>query len=128
MKDYDELERNQREALAPLYARLQKGGYISIGPGWNEIVLQLDRDIAKLDPDYKIAQVKEKFAQLRYYIDPSDTYDHTNGWLTDPIYALIDKAEKASSVTCEDCGAPGVQRTDRYWQLTLCGKCDARGR
>jgi hypothetical protein len=126
MKDYEALDKSQREALAPLYVRLIDGGYISIGPGWNDIVLQLDRDIARLDPDYRIVQVKEKFAQLRYYVDASDAYDHANGWLTDPIYGLIRKAEEASARTCEKCGAPGVQRTDNYWQRTLCDECDTR--
>ena len=36
---------------------------------WFPILVELDRDIAKLHPEYAVHQVKEKFGGLRYYTD-----------------------------------------------------------
>ena len=47
---------------------------------WEDIVVKLDNDLAKIDPDYKILQVKQKFGSLRFYYLPSDgvTEDQRN--------------------------------------------------
>lgn len=90
------------------------GKYLSISEGWYEVVFQLDRDIAALDPDYTIAQVKEKFGGLRYYID------NINPAVSDAANRLIAEAEAKVSTMCEECGQPGVLRTDIGWYRTLC--------
>lgn len=38
-----------------------------VGKGWHSIIDQLHEDILKLDPNYVIQQIKEKFGTLRYY-------------------------------------------------------------
>lgn len=62
----------------------------------------------------RIAQVKEKFGGLRFYIYGGDR----------PFQELILRAEQASFTVCEYCGAPGEPRT-RRWIKTLCDSCDA---
>jgi hypothetical protein len=60
----------------------------------------------------RASQIKEKFGTLRFYM----TY------ATDAMYAITDRAEKQSSVTCEECGKPGKLR-GRGWVYTRCAKC-----
>lgn len=88
---------------------------LDIGPGWYEIVFRLNEDLAALDPNYSIAQVKEKFGGLRYYIN-------INPEVGAEANRLIDIAECESENTCETCGNAGVLRTDLYWMRTLCDR------
>lgn len=57
----------------------------------------------------KVAQIKEKFGGLRFYLDGGNEY--TQG--------VIDMAESWAGQTCETCGAPG-QRRSGGWIRTLC--------
>jgi hypothetical protein len=61
---------------------------------------------------YRASQVKEKYGTLCFYL--------TSG--TDEMYALVDKAERQSSKTCEQCGKPGKIRGE-YWLYTACNAC-----
>jgi hypothetical protein len=58
-----------------------------------------------------IQQVKEKYGTLRFYVDGG----------SDMIHHYIDFAENMSSVTCEECGAPGESRNEG-WVKVLCDK------
>jgi len=90
------------------------GRWIFVGKGWHKIILDLDKQLAKIDPNYQIDQIKEKFGGLRYYC----TLEH------DEIgHALIKQAEEQSFKTCERCGVPGSTRKLRGWLSTLCDKC-----
>lgn len=83
--------------------------------GWNSIIWRLTEAIEKEKPhkEFEITQIKEKFGGLRYYI--------TSG--SEKIFKLIDKAERVSYKTCEECGEPGSLDTRFGWYLTLCRKC-----
>jgi hypothetical protein len=101
------------EILRPYYGNRDRGQHFigaAFGPGWNDIVLDLHNKLVKEYPDYFIAQIKEKFATLRYYTGPLSEL----GW------GYITEAEMLSAVTCEECGRPGEYRGDGYWVLTLC--------
>lgn len=92
-----------------------------IGKGWWPIVKSLHEEIYKLDPDYQLVQVKEKFGGLRYYIRTSDGM-HPDDYQR--IRYLVNNAETISLRTCEDCGAQGEQRyISQYWIKTLCESC-----
>ena len=90
-----------------------------VGPGWLPLIEVLDRQLTRLDPDYRIVQVKEKFSGLRYYITTSEGYTNT-----DRMYAIIDTIESLSFRICEDCGRPGEMRGGE-WIRTLCDECEA---
>ena len=78
---------------------------IDIDEGWYQIVLDCDKELTKLDPDYKLHQVKEKFGELRYYIRQSDGCGlGTLGVMNE----IIQKYERLSSQTCEATGHHGV--------------------
>ena len=68
-----------------------------VGLGWLPLIEVLDRQLRRLDPDYRIEQVKEKFGGLRYYIVTNEGYINA-----DRMYAVIDAIESLSFRICED--------------------------
>ena len=104
------------DALAGIRARFLPGAYptLDIRPGWYPIVIDLDRELATIDPDYQLVQVKEKFGGLRYYVEfepdrPRPGFDE-----------LIRAAERRSERTCEECGNDGALAHRGTWARTLC--------
>jgi hypothetical protein len=82
-----------------------------VGPGWAPIVQKaLDALGAR---GVKIAQVKEKFGDLRIY--PAAIYDQET-------MVTIKEAERECAVTCEYCGEPGEKRDVHGWVKTACEK------
>ena len=67
--------------------------------------------INKMD-EFRIAQIKEKFGELRFY---------TN-WVTDEIEAIINKYTKLSRKTCINCGKPATVITTG-WISPFCNDC-----
>lgn len=89
------------------------GGF-AIGPGWYHIVEELCNNIAwylKKDalPDFRVVQVKEKFAGLRFYVDNAN----------ETIDGMIIMAESWASKSCEVCGNRGTRR-NTGWLRVLC--------
>lgn len=106
-----------------------------VGDGWYELIKELMTKLDELRVQYpkdfkgfRIAQVKEKFGGLRFYVNhypncgmpdmPLKEFFENN-----PVERLITKAEQDSYSICEDCGQPGKLRNDRPWIRTLCDKC-----
>ena len=120
--------------------RKTRGWYGCIAPdGWKNIILDLDRQLAYLDPDYEIHQVKEKFGTLRFYYGTT-VEDRTVQEIMD---ALVDHAEMMSAKVCDQCGnSSWIQRShwgNKYddtavlkdsggWLKTICDSCDTEGR
>lgn len=57
-----------------------------------------------------LIQVKEKFGDLRYYVER----------LEEDLYPLVNLAERMCRYTCEICGTPGLKRDDIGWIRVLC--------
>lgn len=99
------------------------GRWVSCSRGWYPIVIQLDRDLAAIDPEYELHQCKEKFAGLRYYYRASESVTESDQQRMD---ALVDEAEERCEATCEQCGEPGHRYSSRHgWLRTLCAACAA---
>jgi hypothetical protein len=101
----------------------QKWGFrapcgVSIGAGWVPLVDELIANLVLKDFDVNnIAQIKEKFGELRFYIH-NPTIEHLD---------LIDEAEERSATICEDCGSAGrLDANSRGWMATLCDSCHAK--
>jgi hypothetical protein len=75
------------------------GPWISCDSGWDWILEDLNSKLEFLDPNYKVAQVKEKFGTLRFYFDTEAT-----GEKLKIMNDLVELAERWSSITCESCG------------------------
>ena len=111
---------NREERYKALVDRIPSGWgkWISVGDGWADLVIQLDKDIAAIDPDYEIHQVKEKFGLLRVYESHHHDLCNSEDWNCE-IHRLIAEAEEKSSRMCETCGQPGILR-GKGWVRTLC--------
>ena len=86
--------------------------------GWFEILKECIEGIKTIcerdDLKIKVDQVKEKYAELRFYLSTT----------TDALNEIIQTAEEKSRVTCEACGAAGkVDRIRANWWKTLCNNC-----
>jgi hypothetical protein len=93
------------------------GKYVSIGSGWEKIVVDCNEELSKIDPNYKILQVKEKFGDLRFYFEPSDK---SNEDLRKKMNDVVAKHELLASATCEETGLPGIKmRSAGGWIKTL---------
>lgn len=102
----------------------------AIGKGWWPIVEKLHKQLLKIDPDYKIGQIKEKFGGLRYYytsslVDSTTQYDAV---LQDQMQALVRNAVAQCAEICEICGDTGSLREYNGWVKTLCEPCDLKRR
>lgn len=112
---------------AHIVARIPKGWghWIEVGDGWSDIIIKLDADLAKIDPDYKLNQCKEKFGGLRYYAEHdieacgATDLEGVHVWRECPFEQVIREAEALSYQTCEVCGEPGLPRLGQ-WVKTLC--------
>jgi hypothetical protein len=87
----------------------------SVGPGWVPLVESLIQDLIAMGWDKRLAQVKEKFGLLRFYISAG----------TEEMRNRIGKAEGDSALICEDCGAAGTLQGEN-WVRTLCSSCMAK--
>lgn len=97
----------------------------SCGEGWfgplNELCSKIEQILTRLPEDergFQVAQVKEKFGGLRFYIDGPK-----NKEAYDDIQVLIGNAESACYKLCEDCGNPGTRRNSG-WIKVRCDDCE----
>ncbi|WP_102146082.1 hypothetical protein [Mycobacterium hubeiense] len=97
------------------------GRWIGHDAGWYPIVVAIDQRLSAIDPEYVVHQIKEKFGTLRYYCAPSA--EEPGPSVLDAFRAIIGDAERASAITCERCGEPGVLHEIRYLVKTLCAAC-----
>lgn len=85
--------------------------------GWKPFVKEAVEKIVKLgrkvDKDFQILQVKEKFGGLRIYTSPD----------IDEVETIIEEAEKKAKITCERCGKEGSLQAKDRWLKTVCDKC-----
>lgn len=111
--------------LQPILNRIspEMGQNIGTGPGWYPIVVELDRQLAAIDPGYTVHQVKQKLSELRVYFEVSDTATEDD---RERMRALVREAEKKAAHTCELCGKPGNLWISRFGGIrTLCVDCAA---
>lgn len=87
------------------------GRWISCDKGWYPIIVDVDRRLSELDPNYVVHQVKEKFGSLCYYFEPTDSVDKET-WAK--MHQIVAKAADKAAKTCERCGsAEGVELRKR---------------
>lgn len=110
-------EQELRDKLEPLWAE----GWpdiIAVGEGWFKIVSDLVDTLNAFGKPYTVAQVKEKFGGLRFYINEPDDKS-----IAEMMRARIYAAEARSLKTCDRCGRPAEQRRQHYWIYTVCDNC-----
>ncbi len=97
-----------------------RDGFVSFGAGegWFQLLWGLCADLEKLNrtraeeglPPLRAIQIKEKFAELKVYLGPTNS----------EARARISLATLASRRICEWCGKPGDTCDTRGWYKTLC--------
>ena len=83
--------------------------------GWYQLIHDLCQSImvhceTTGDPVPVAEQVKEKFGELRFYVDHA----------SEGVYKIISQFEDYSYKVCETCGKPGRRRLDLGWISVLC--------
>ena len=96
---------------------------IDVGPGWIHIIAKLHNAIFMMNPNYKIAQVKQKFGGLRYYIDLYFQEHEDVQTIKKIVNNLVYVAEHQASETCEKCGEPGKLTKKNMYYTTSCDEC-----
>lgn len=87
---------------------------IDVDEGWYQLVMDCDRELTQIDPDYKIAQVKQKYGGLRYYFQSSLSGERK------AMDDVVAKYEAVAAATCEATGNPGVlMKSEGGWVKTL---------
>lgn len=94
---------------------------IECGDGWyfllSELFDHLDRyfqhKYKTVPEDFQITQIKEKFGDLRIYVDGAD----------DAVWELIRFTESLSHKTCEYCGSNQNILKSTGWITTACKQC-----
>ena len=94
------------------------------GNGWARILWRLARDLRTVAHTtgipIRVTQVKEKLGTLQVYYDIASTSSEA---LT-AVHAVVQRADQASTRTCEDCGRPGqLMWKDQAWYRTVCQRC-----
>lgn len=90
---------------------------VDVDEGWYQIVVDCDKELTAIDPNYAIFQIKEKFGVLRYYMSPSND---TTPEQRDAMWAITEKYEALSRTVCEATGGPGVlMKSKGGWVKTL---------
>lgn len=82
---------NKQDKLNSIKSRIEDGWFqiLDIPEEWEDIVIDCHEQLVKIDPDYTILQIKEKFGGLRYYFN-SDSPRHKE------MIAIVMEHEKAS--------------------------------
>ncbi|GHH27156.1 TraR/DksA family transcriptional regulator [Streptomyces lanatus] len=69
-----------------------------VGPGWHPLLLRLHEQLVAREPDYRIADLKEKLGGVRIHLVAA---------VHPEVRGLLAAAEAQSTATCEFCGTPG---------------------
>lgn len=150
-----EKEKMTREELIAKYQERFKDVYAGFdcGKGWYDLIDQLcwalEAECFRTGSSYKVAQVKEKFGTLRFYIDiehGDEILDGLTSWMyrhrmptfcrwaekalktagfRNRLFDIEHEYEAKSAEICENCGGPGKLIPKGWWR-TLCGPCDSK--
>ena len=90
---------------------------ICCGDGWYNIIDALCTELTEyceeVGLDVVAVQVKEKLAGLTFYTRGTDSKARD----------IIFKHVAISYKTCEQCGAEGDRKSDKFWTHTMCDTC-----
>lgn len=95
-----------KQAIADLESRIHKDmawSHVDCLQGWHRLVVECDKELKALDPNYIPVQIKQKFGGLRFYFD-TQTDERTRL----KMYEVTGRYEALSLKTCEETGTEGV--------------------
>jgi len=86
---------------------------MEVNKGWYGLIKSCIEEMIAAGWNKQVCQIKEKFAGLRFY----------TGGCTDEQHKIINKYEKLSEKTCENCGKPGEIILKSGWFRCECETC-----
>ena len=93
---------------------------VSLPPGWMPIYIDAARSMEKIAKSmgysFSVAQVKQKFGELRVYIESLEKNETAHSALC----TVLQSAGSLCAKTCEYCGRPGELGGDTWIRVT-CG-------
>ena len=99
------------------------------GNGWYGIIDKccegIKRIVDKKGITVVFAQVKEKFGQLRIYVEMEGAKDGDKK----DVLGLIDSCSKESTHVCETCGVfskDSLLKDRNGWVCSVCGECETK--
>jgi len=114
----------ENEDIKSVLSHFSDGGpepCLDCGPGWNKIIVALNKVLQEAYPNYEVYQVKEKFGELRFYTNLPFWEEGESPSLA--ARAILE-AERLSCITCEICGDPGVKgKISGVLLRVLCEQC-----
>ena len=122
IETYPDLFRHADSPTVSFSPAFAHDGFIC-GDGWFDIIDRLARKLVE-DPYLVAVQVKEKLAELRFYVDRVDGAPALDPALAKRLAAERAAACEESRRTCVLCGAPGeLEETSRHWFFARCESC-----
>ncbi len=102
------------------------GRWIACERGWYSIIIEIDRRLAELDPNYVVYQIKQKCGDLCFYFDPTEL---ASDGIREMMNEIVIEGEKRAATTCEECGftGVGVNKGTGFRVQTLCEACRLSG-
>ena len=100
--------------VRPVARMATTGHAMRCGEGWFELVDELDRVLAALDPGYHLFAIARTGGQLVFDAEPSSCE------LAHRFAAIIGATSEAASRTCEVCGEPGERSAIQGLIEVLC--------
>lgn len=108
-RDAEELSKYSKE-IAERFLKDSKKCRSSFFPGWKNLILEINTELKKKEPDYTVTQIKAKFGVLCFYFD--NVKDFTGALTT--VGSITVKAQ----TICSTCGE-SKQRSG----FSTCEKC-----
>lgn len=111
---YNDFPQFFRDTKLSVYESCMGWG-IETEDGWYELLWDMCLAIknANPPPEFRFAQVKEKFGELTVYCIGD----------TDEIFEIIEEFSKKSCTVCEYCGSTKGVTQSGSWIKTLCKNC-----
>lgn len=131
-RDRGEMREYNDKCTAEFKALLEEFGvgpprcYSGIGLGWIRPVRTMFKELVEAGWDKQLSQVKQKFCQLRVYLEQSTSMKREDGtWGPNDLAVIIDRAVLACDKLCEICGQTRKkQGVSVGW--ALCDDCGTR--
>jgi hypothetical protein len=101
-----------------------------VDQGWWPLLEEMHERLARIDPDYRLSQVKQKFGLLTVYVDDEHYRDRPE--MMQALETTYREFRRRSAETCENCGAVGQWRNDPPAPFpprphnTVCDECSKR--
>ncbi len=120
LQTYRDISKAAAEMILKKFDILEPRCGFSTGPGWVRPIEKCFEKMIAAGWNKDLAQVKQKFCQLRIYIGDR-LPPETDPEMRETLGKIMDEAVIACSVLCESCG--GARDPEQNWGPAYCEGC-----